>query len=222
MINVFARQFRLLKPLVIALLSLAMIPAEAAPEVKVQGLFANRAVLLIDGEIRLLKAGERSPEGVLLVSSTSREAVVEIGGVRKTLGLSQQIAGSFTEAESNEVRVPRDSDSHYRVGGAINGKPVTMMIDTGATAVVLNLNDARRLGIDYRKGTKSFSSTAGGIVNTYSVVLDRVSVGNILLYNVQAAVVVGDFPQQILLGNTFLSRVSMVEEGGVLVIRNKF
>ncbi|MGD9660302.1 MAG: TIGR02281 family clan AA aspartic protease [Porticoccaceae bacterium] len=209
--------------LLMAALLLALLPvAQASPEVSVQGLFANRAVLVINGEIRLLKAGERSPEGVLLVSSTSKEAVVEIGGVRKTLGLSQQIAGSFTEAETNEVRIPRDRDSHYRVGGTINGKPVTMMVDTGATAVVLNLNDAKRLGIDYRKGTKSFSSTAGGIVNTYTVDLDRVSVGNILLYNVRAAVVVGDFPQQILLGNTFLSRVSMVEEAGVLVIRNKF
>lgn len=194
----------------------------AAPQVEVKGLFSNRAILVINGENRLLKAGERSPEGVLLVSSTSREAVVEINGVRKTLSLSQEIAGSFTEAKENVVRIPRSPDSHYRVGGAINGRPVTMMVDTGATSIAMNVNDAKRLGIDYRNGKKSAASTAGGIVDSYIVDLARVSVGGIVLYNVPASVVIGDFPRQILLGNTFLSRVSMEEEAGVLVLRNRF
>lgn len=194
----------------------------AGPEVTVKGLFAGRAVLEINGESHLLKAGERSPEGVLLISSNSREAVVEIDGRRQTLTLSQQIAGSFSEAHSEIVRIPRSPDSHYRVGGAINSTPVTMMVDTGATSVVMNLSQARRFGVDYRNGQRGRASTAGGIVDSYQVILPKVRVGNILLYNVAGVVVMGDFPEQVLLGNSFLSRVSMQEEAGVLVLREKF
>ncbi len=196
--------------------------AQAAPGVVAKGLFGGRAILEINGEAHLLKAGERSPEGVLLVSSTSREAVVEIAGVRHTLTLSRQIAGSFSQAQPTTVRVLRDADSHYRVRGAINGRPVTMMVDTGATAVVMNVNDARALGVDYRNGQPSRASTAGGMVDSYVVDLDRVSVGGITVHSVRGAVIIGDFPEQILLGNTFLGRVSMQEEEGVLVLRAKF
>jgi aspartyl protease family protein len=196
--------------------------AMAAPEVIVRGLFNNKAMLTINGQNQLLKAGQRSAEGVLLVSSNSRQAVVEIEGVRRTLKLTQEIAGSYTAALQEEIRIPRSPDSHYRVGGSINGHPVTMLIDTGATLVVMNLNDARRLGVDYRNGEKSLSATAGGVVDSYVVNLRTINVGNIELAGVKAAVVMGDFPVQILLGNSFLSRVSLKDEAGVLVMRTRF
>jgi len=195
---------------------------QAAPDVVVKGLFNNRAILVVDGQTHLVKAGERTPEGILLVSSSSKEAVVEIDGKRHSLSLSRHIAGSFSSAEIKEVRIPRSADSHYWVGGSINGRPVRMMIDTGASLIAMNIQDARRMGIDYRNGKRSASSTAGGIVETYVVDLQKVTVGSLQLHNVQAAVVMGDFPSQILLGNSFLSRVSLDDEGGVMVLRNKF
>ncbi|MFA5679497.1 MAG: TIGR02281 family clan AA aspartic protease [Pseudomonas sp.] len=194
-----------------------------APRVEVKGLFAGRAVLAVDGRDHLLRAGESSPEGVLLVSSTSREAIVEIDGVRTTLSLSRQIAGSFVApSEPEQVRIARSPDSHYRVAGTINGKAVMMMVDTGATALAMNARDARQLGIDYRSGARIRASTAGGMVDSYAVTLARVSVGGIVLHNVRGTVVEGSFPEQILLGNSFLSRVSMSEEAGMLVLRGKF
>jgi len=189
----------------------------------VKGLFAGRAVLSIDGKEQLLRAGERSPEGVLLVSSSSREAVVEIENLRTTLTLSRHIAGTFVApTEPAQVRIPRGADSHYRVSGTINGRSVTMMVDTGATALAMNARDARELGIDYRSATKIRASTAGGMVDSYAVDLARVSVGGIVLHNVRGTVIEGRFPEQILLGNSFLSRVSMSEEAGMLVLRSKF
>lgn len=215
-----------LKPVLVSLIGalvLTMASAlQAAPDVVVKGLFSNRAILVVNGQTHLVKAGDRTPEGILLISSTSREAVVEIDGERHTLGLSRHIAGSFSKAEKTEVRIPRSADSHYWVGGAINGRPVRMMVDTGASLIAMNIQDARRMGIDYRNGQRSASSTAGGIVETYIVELQKVSVGSLQLNNVQAAVVMGDFPAQILLGNSFLSRVSMDDEAGVMVLRNKF
>ena len=46
-------------------------------EIEVVGLFTNAALLHIDGRQLLLKSGETSPEGVMLIEANSREAVVE-------------------------------------------------------------------------------------------------------------------------------------------------
>lgn len=196
--------------------------AAVATEVVAKGLFRDRAMLVIDGQTRFLKVGETSPEGVKLVSSSSRKAVVEIAGERHDIRLSQTIASSFSEAQGEEVRVRRGPDSHYRVSGAINGRPVEMMVDTGATAVVLSSETARRLGINFENGREAMSSTASGRAKTWLVNLRSVRVGTIELNNVQGAVIVGSFPEQILLGNSFLSRVSVTEEGGVMVMRSRF
>lgn len=208
--------------LLIALLLLVPGSLLAAPAVVVKGLFKDKAVLAINGQTRLIKVGESSPEGVRLIACDSERALVEIEGQTQELKLSQEIAATFTQAQFNEVRIARSPDSHYRVTGQINGRPATMMVDTGATSVVMNLEEARRLGIDYRNGQKGFASTAGGIVDSYMVKLEQVSVGNIQVQAVQGAVIIGDFPEQILLGNSFLSRVSLQDEQGVLLIRSKY
>ncbi len=195
--------------------------AVAEPDIVVSGLFKNRALLTVNGKQRLLKVGETSPEGVELLASDSRQAEIRIEGVRHIVTMSQHIASTFKSAEFAEVRIPRGQDGHYQTTGFINGRSVEFMIDTGASAVALNINDAERLGIDFRAGQIGQASTAGGIVNTFQLLLPKVSVGNITVNQVQATVVVGNFPTKILLGNSFLGRVEMREEAGVLVLRSK-
>ena len=196
--------------------------AAAGVDVQVRGLFNNRALLEINGENRLLRAGEQSPEGVTLVSSNSREAVVRVNGVAQTLSLSRQIASAFTEARETEVRIPRDSDSHYRLIGAINGVTVKMMVDTGATAVAMNARHAERLGIDYKRGQVGQASTAGGMVESYLVDINRITVGDINVHNVKGVVIPGDHPAQILLGNTFLNHVTMEQDADTLILKSKY
>ena len=43
------------------------------------------------------------------------------------------------------------------------------LVDTGATTVALPAAEAQRLGIDYRKGERGFTQTAGGLVPIYRV-----------------------------------------------------
>ena len=194
----------------------------AGPEVIASGLFKNKAMLTINGNTRLLKAGETSLEGVQLLSSNSKQAVVVIDGESLTLKLSQRISSSFSEAKLVEVKLPRRANGHFYARGAINGYPTEFMVDTGATAIAMNLSDAKRLGIDIKKGIVSGASTAGGNVKTYVVTLAKVSVGGITVHNIRATVIDGTHPEDILLGNTFLSRVEMSEQAGVLVLRKKF
>jgi len=194
----------------------------AAPDIRVNGLFAGSAVLSINGKQRVLKQGQTSPEGVTLIESDSRHALLEVDGARVSLGLSEQISSSFRAAEVAEVRIPRADNGHYFVSGFINGRPVDFMVDTGATSIAMNLHHAKQLGVNYRRGRKGAASTAGGVVSAYHVPLEKLTIGNITLHQVEATVVIGDFPSQVLLGNSFLSRVEMREEEGVMVLRNKF
>jgi len=206
--------------LIVVLMSTA---AAAVTKITVVGLFKDTAIVVIDGTRRLLRSGDTSPEGVTLVSATSTEAVLEIGGEQKRYGLGGQIGGSYARPEQPKVRIWPTPDRMYVVTGSINGFPVDFIVDTGATLVSLSGREAKRLGIDYRVvGTPGHSSTASGIAKIYLVDLDRVKVGEIELRNVQGAVHDGDFPPATLLGMSFLGRLEMRQDGQVLELQKKF
>lgn len=191
----------------------------AAPTVEVRGLFKGGAVLLIDGNQQLLKAGQTSPEGVRLVWADTRSAVIEVGGRRQTLGLSERISANFQAPQKKTTAVHRDGNNQYLVTGAINGVNTEMLVDTGATAVAMSSTAAQRLGIDFRKEkNKGYARTASGTVTSYQVMLNSVSVGEITLNNVRAFVNEGDFPHVVLLGMSFLRHVEMRDRNGVLYL----
>lgn len=207
------------------LISAAVLSVQAAlamPDVSVHGLFGKNAVLVINGKQRMLKQGQTSPEGVTLISSGKSEAVLEVDGKRVTLGLSQHISSNFQAAKMAVVRIPRGHNGHYFVSGFINGCSIDFMVDTGASAVALNINQAKALGIDYRNGQKIQMNTAGGVTDAREVVLNKLTIGNITLYNVRCIVNIGSHPTIALLGNSFLSKVQMTENKGVLLLKKKF
>ena len=207
--------------LLLVLLSLA--GAQAATKITVVGLFKNTAIVVIDGTRRLLRSGDTSPEGVKLISATSSEAVLEIDGEQKHYGLGGQIGGSYARPEQAKVRIWPTPDHMYVVLGSINGFPVKFIVDTGATLVSLSGREAKRLGIDYRVvGTPGQSSTASGVEKIYVVNLDKVKVGDIEIRNVRGAVHDGDFPPATLLGMSFLSRLTIRQDGLVLELEKKF
>lgn len=208
--------------LLVALLS-AAVSAAAVSKITVVGLFKDTAIVVIDGTRRLLRRGDTSPEGVTLVSATSTEAILEIDGEQKRYGLGGQIGGSYARSEQPKVRIWPTPNRMYLVTGSINGFPVNFIVDTGATLVSLSGREAKRLGIDYRVvGTPGYSSTASGIEKIYLVKLNKVRVGDIELRNVEGAVHDGDFPPAVLLGMSFLGRLSLRQDGQVLELEKKY
>jgi aspartyl protease family protein len=196
----------------------------AVDAVQVLGLFKDRAVVVIGERQRVLRTGETSPEGVKLLSANAREAVLEVDGRRGTYPLGSRISTQFATAEQRgpSVRVWPAEDGTYTVAGSINGLPVTFLVDTGASKVAMNANQAKRLGIDYRVvGKPSMAATASGVVRTFEVVLDRVKVGEIELRGVEAGVIDGPHPQEVLLGMTFLERLDMNRTGKALELRKR-
>ncbi len=208
--------------LTLAVLLLGWMTAlQAAPAVQVKALFPKRALLQIGSEQQLLREGE-SVAGVTLLQASSREALLEIDGKRHKVGVSRYIAASFTESEGSEVRLSPDAGGHYVTPIAINGHSVEAMVDTGATTVVMSLPQARALGLDYRNGQAVTMQTANGNARAYQLMLERVSVGAVVVENVAALVNMSDFPHVILLGNSFLNEVQMQRENGVLVLRSQY
>jgi len=207
-----------LASLVLPLLCALAASGLAAEKIVVVGLFTGKAIVEIDGKRRVLAAGETSPEGVKLLSATSEEAVLEIEGEARSYPLGTHIGTTYsTPAEGATVHIWPDASGMYTVTGSINGFPVEFLVDTGATRIAMNRNEARRLGIDYLvEGAPGMSATASGVVPTYYVRLDRVRVGDITLRDVEAAVIDGDFPIDVLLGNSFLNRLEMKREGKML------
>ncbi|MCB1864705.1 MAG: TIGR02281 family clan AA aspartic protease [Chromatiales bacterium] len=204
-------------------LTLIATSAQAVERVDAVALFNNRALLKIDGERRLLRAGETSPEGVRLVSSTSERAVVEFDGQSRELALGGHIGGSFATPEQQSTTLYRDASGMFRTHGTINGRLVNLMLDTGATSIAMNEHEARRLGIDFRvKGEQSLIGTASGTVVGYKIQLNEVRVGPITQRNVTAVVMPGTSPEEVLLGASFLRNVDMEHKGNALELRSRY
>ncbi len=193
-----------------------------AMSVEVRGLFNGSAIVVVNGKQHLLKKGQKSPEGIELIEATSKFAIVNIAGEQRKLTMTQRIAANFQEATTREVRLSSVAGGHYITPARINERTVNVMVDTGATTVAMSSRDARTLGIDYRKGEPARVSTASGIANAYRVMLNSVAVGSVVVNNVEALVTDGNFPEIILLGNTYLSRVQMTQDNGVLILETKY
>jgi len=194
----------------------------AMPDILIKGLFKNAAVVVIDGRQQLLKVGESSDAGVTLVSASSKGAVIEYEGVQKTLTLTQGISSSFSEASKTEVRLVSQHNGHFFGSALFNGKRAQFLVDTGASSVAMSSKTAKMLGIRYQQAPVVRVDTAEGRTLGYQVKLRRVELGGIRVNNVAATVLEGEYPLDILLGNSFLGKLDMNIDSGVLVLKSKY
>jgi aspartyl protease family protein len=190
-------------------------------EVQVKGLFAGAAVLSIDGREQLLRKGQESEEGVVLVDADSDKAIISIGDEQRTLFLSNHIASSFESPALNQVHIKMAANRQYITSGTINGYPVNYLVDTGANIVALNAKMARALGISVEGGQKMATSTASDNVVSTKVIIKEMEVGGIKRTNIEAVVLDGEQPKDILLGMTFLQHVDINENSGLMVLTSK-
>jgi len=210
--------------LVVALVCLAVSPSQALQDLHVVALFKDRAVVVIDGVRHLLSAGQTSPEGVTLVSADSAGAVFEYRGStleRRLDGRSRAAAAAPTAAQ--EFHIYRDVRGMYRTVGSINGLPVNFLVDTGASAIAMNASQARRLGIDYLvEGSSTYVTTASDVIRAFKVKLEVVKTGPVELRNVDAVIMEGAQPDEVLLGMSYLGRLEMTNEDNRLILRRRY
>lgn len=109
---------------------------------------------------------------------------------------------------AGEIELTRAYDGHFHATVEINGTPVAMLVDTGASSIALNREDAARVGIDLnRLAFTGTAMTANGAAPFAPVRIGRVALGGLEAENVPAVVMGGDLSVS-LLGQSFLDRFS--------------
>jgi len=203
-----------------ALLSMS-INAKDDMQIEVQALMPGMVVLLINGNRETLKNGVEK-DGVKLISSNTKTAILEINGQQKNYQMGTTIGTSFKKREEITEQLIIDKYGMFSSFGSINGHSVKFLVDTGATSVAMSEKDARKLGIQYQlEGTPTRTSTASGIAKAWEIQLKTVRLGGLLERNVRGVVVEGNYPRQVLLGMTFLNRMKVEKEGNTMKITRK-
>ena len=138
------------------------------------------------------------------------KAVVSLDDLRHTAP-GEPIAASATLGDSTDAQLTKSADGHFWAEANVDGRAVRFLVDTGATAVSLNLADAQRLGIDPRQLTYDYSViTADGRTRAATVKLASVTVAGARINNVDALVIEKGL-QTSLLGMSYLGRLSRFE-----------
>jgi aspartyl protease family protein len=152
--------------------------------------------------------------GLLGHSPTPSAAPADGRGWRQGAFASRPGVGRIVELKAGAF-------GHYRARAEINGRPVEVLVDSGASLVVLSHEDAERAGLrpraqDYTQRV----STANGVTRVAPMLLDRVSIGDVSVRNVEAAIGEPGKLGQSLLGMTFLGRLQRVDiRAGVLFLQ---
>jgi len=116
---------------------------------------------------------------------------------------------------SGTVRLTANPLGHFNIVAEINGMPVDMMADTGATYVAITFKTALSLGL--KPSELPFdrqTDTANGVTAVAPVTLDELRVGGIVVHNVEAVVTPPGTLSQNLLGMSFINRLSRFEMSG--------
>ena len=120
-------------------------------------------------------------------------------------------------ADSSELRLQRNRAGHYLAHGYINGQPVRLLVDTGATHTAIPAELADRLGL--QAGAATLVSTANGNAQVFNTRLDELLLGPFRFRNVPAQLHPGMGGSDILLGMSVLKTVDFAQRGDQLVLR---
>ncbi len=120
------------------------------------------------------------------------------------------------EASSGPVVLQRNAAGHYLAAGRVNGHPVTFLIDTGATDVVVPGRLARQLAL--KPGATIFSQTANGLSRGWRTRIDQLQLGSIVFGDIRASIMPGYQGRELLLGMSFLKRLKLVQQGDTLTL----
>jgi aspartyl protease family protein len=122
----------------------------------------------------------------------------------------EQSSGGLTE-----VRIRKRLDGHFGATVKVNGTPISMIVDTGASTIVLKPEDAKKAGIDVDNLTFRVPViTANGRAMAARIRLNEAAIGSLDRKDVDALVAQPGALTQSLLGMSFLSRLRSYEFSG--------
>lgn len=134
--------------------------------------------------------------------------------------LAQIYPSEAQSLDAQTIQLSRSRNGSFYATMRINGQDLQLLVDTGASDLVLSQEDARLVGLD-PAGLNFLgrASTANGEVSTAHVRLDSVQIGDIVDYDVRARVNGGELDGS-LLGMSYLDRFqSWQVEGDRMILR---
>jgi aspartyl protease family protein len=124
----------------------------------------------------------------------------------------ERVASASARSNGRVVELSAGGNGHFFTSVEVNGRSVDVLVDTGATMVAFTNEDAERAGIFVRQSDYTHRvNTANGVARIAPVTVDRISIGEITVRNVQAAVSEPGKLKTTLLGMSFLGRLSRAE-----------
>ena len=149
---------------------------------------------------------------VLVVLAATAGAVLAYGDPRQIAKASTIVSGMLHKPPSRVVHISRGQGGEFALHAAVNGVRAPMVVDTGATSVVLTFETAKAAGLplevlDYDVEVE----TAGGHTRAARLTLDRLAIGNLVVRSVPALVVPRGQMKTNLLGMSFLDRLESWE-----------
>lgn len=122
--------------------------------------------------------------------------------------VTQPLAASSARLPERRLVVEGDRRGHFLVRPRIEGADLVMLVDTGASTVALTAEDAARAGIRPSPGGFTLTmSTANGLAKAAPVHLREVRIGEIVIRDVDATVMMPGQSGISLLGMSFLRRL---------------
>ena len=148
---------------------------------------------------------------ILAILAATAGAVVAYGDPDQIARAGDSISNMLrqkTLATPPAVQIPRGQGGEFALKAKINGIADPMVIDTGATSVVLTWETAKAIGLPIEMLEYNVDlETAGGHTKAARLTLDRLSVGKLTEKSVPALVVPRGHMKTNLLGMSFLDRL---------------
>lgn len=129
------------------------------------------------------------------------------------------IGGPAQTVAGGETRIPLSADGHYWIRAELNGVPMRLMVDTGATVTALSADVAEAAGVEPdMMRPEATVETANGTVNAASARIDELRFGSVVARDLDAIVMPGEGGPNVI-GMNFLTRLKGWRvEDGVLIL----
>jgi aspartyl protease family protein len=173
---------------------------------------------LSDAELRVRNAEARASEA----EARARKAEANARNQQAAAAQTQSTSGRPRPQYGNIVELNASRDGHHYATAELNGRPVRVLVDTGATMVALTYEDAQRAGINLSNGDfTGRAQTANGVARYAPVTIDQITIGNVTVRDVRGSVMEPGRMNITLLGMSFLGKLIRSEmRNGVLVLEN--
>ena len=195
-------------------------------QIKLLALFESKAMVSVNGKPKTLKKGDTF-SGVKLVDVDTSQAIVEVNEEEQVLQLgvgilTTSLAAAPTPSNKKSIILWADDNGFFYANGSIGKNSSRFLIDTGANVVALSSTSADSLGLDYKDAPKSVVATASGHAPAYDIVIKKLNIEGLVLYDVDASIIVGQHPSVPLLGMSFLGKLDMKREGDRMKLEKRF